>query len=155
MKHRFLIASCLAVLLLPAGVWSQVEEGRAHFVPWSGYWWKTKEGKMLRPLGKYDQLTGKKARSWESRNKDRSSAAPWAGYCHAWSAASLLEREPRASRWVSGSAGRAFLSVGDQKALLTILHDGDDATLIGKRYNGPGDDMQDIYPDVLWNALRD
>jgi hypothetical protein len=46
------------------------------------------------------------------------------------------------------------LSVGDQKALLTIIHDGDDANLVGKRYNGAGEDMQDIYPDVLWRYLR-
>src|SRR5262249_8607090 len=87
--------------------------------------------------------------------KDRSSAAPWAGYCHAWSAASLMEREPRRPRTVTGPNGRSMtLGVGDQKALLTIIHDGDEANLVGKRYNGAGDDMQAIYPGVLWRHLR-
>src|SRR5262249_11343835 len=43
------------------------------------------------------------------------------------------------------------LSVGDQKALLTVCHDGDDAVPHGKRY--PKGDYQDIYPDRLWRCL--
>ena len=41
------------------------ERGKASALPWSGYWWPTREGKLLRPLGKYDQITGHGAAEWE------------------------------------------------------------------------------------------
>src|SRR5207249_4616084 len=44
--------------------------------------------------------------------------------------------------------------VGDQKGLLTAAHAEDLANVYGERYNGPGDDMSDIAPDVLWHYLK-
>lgn len=155
MSTRSLASCLLALLFLPAVAPGHTDEGRARFIPWSGYWWKIREAGMLRPLRKYDALTGRSATPYEARAKDRNTAAAWAGYCHAWSAASIMEPEPRRSRTVRGANGRVMtLGVGDQKAWLTVCHDGDDANAFGTRYNGPGDDMQDIYPDALWKYLR-
>lgn len=132
-----------------------VDEGQSRFMPWSGSWFPARKGGLLRQLGKYDQLTGKQSASWERRAKDPRSSVPWAGYCHAWAAASVMEREPRAPRTVTGTTGESLvLGVGDQKALLTICHDQDESEHYGERYNGAGDDPQDIYPDVLWRCLR-
>jgi hypothetical protein len=134
---------------------SGVDEGQARFTPWSGYWWKARDGGILSPLRKYDLMTGKRSADWERQDKDPRVAPPWEGYCHAWSAASVMEREPRAPRTVSGPTGRSItLSVADQKAWLTICHAQDEATPYGTRYNGSGDDPQDIYPDLLWRCLR-
>jgi hypothetical protein len=132
------------------------DEGQARFVPWSGPWWPGQKGGLLRQLRKYDLLTGKQAASWEKTNNPRN-AAPWAGYCHAWAAAAMLEREPRAPRTVKGPSGKSVvLSVGDQKALLTICYDANyEPVHYGERFSGEaGNDPQDIYPDVLWSALR-
>jgi hypothetical protein len=111
---------------------------------------------MLRALQKYDLLTGRQAAAWETRAKDPRTARQWTGYCHAWAAASVVEREPRAPRTVSGLTGRSqVLSVGDQKAWLTICHDQDESVAYGERYNGgPQNNAQDIYPDQLWRCLR-
>jgi hypothetical protein len=133
-----------------------VDEGQSRFIPWSGPWWPHQQGGLLRQLRKFDLLTGKESAKWEKEATRESMSAQWAGYCHAWAAAAIMEREPRAPRTVTGQAGRPIvLSVGDQKALLTICHDGDvTGPPIGDRYKGPGSDFQDIYPDVLWRALR-
>jgi hypothetical protein len=152
--RRALLSACLALVLLPA--WGWADQGRARFVPWSGYWWPVRRGQMIAPLRKYDALTGLHAAGWEARHKDRARAESWFGYCHAWSAAALLEREPRQSFRAHGLSGRTvLLGVGDQKGLLTICHYSDPSNSFGKRYNGkPGDDYQDVYPDVLWKNLR-
>jgi hypothetical protein len=129
------------------------DEGRSRVKPWSGYWFQKRQGWMIRHLRKHDMVTGKQAASWEARQKDPRTALQWAGYCHAWAAASVMEREPRGPRTVKGANGRSItLSVADQKAWLTICHDDDESDHWGKRY--PDGDYQDIYPDVLWKCLR-
>src|SRR5262249_33520753 len=45
---------------------SGVDEGRSRFVPWSGDWWRARDGGMLRALRKHDLLTGKQAAAWEA-----------------------------------------------------------------------------------------
>jgi hypothetical protein len=153
---RAILSGWLVLVLLPVPLWAAVDEGRARFVPWSGYWWPVKKAQMIGPLRKYDALTGLQAAGWEARHKSPSRAEAWFGYCHAWSAASLLEREPRQPIRAFGMAGRSLpLGIGDQKGLLTICHYSDPSNVFGKRYEGKsGDDFQDIYPDVLWKQLR-
>src|SRR5262245_11506852 len=91
MKTRFAL---LTVCFLTAGLLgataparAQSEQAAADFTPWSGYWWPHKEGRIVGPLTKYDQATGARAANWERTHHPRGSAAGWAGFCHAWSAA--------------------------------------------------------------------
>ncbi|MFO0846111.1 MAG: hypothetical protein U0797_27640 [Gemmataceae bacterium] len=133
-----------------------VDEGRASFLPWSGDWLKTREARAIRALHKLDLLTGKQAAAWEARAKDPNTACEWSGYCHAWASAAVLEREPRTPLVLRGATGRSVvLSVGDQKALLTLCHDQDEVEHFGERYKGSAeDDRKDIYPDQMWRCLR-
>ncbi len=133
------------------------ESGAAKITPWSGYWWPIHEGRLLVPLGKYDQLTGKRAANWEKQHNPPGPDVPkWHGYCHAWSAAAILETEPaRESRFRLDSA-RLALDLGDQKGLLTACHTEDLANSWGDRFgDGRGsEDPQDMRPDLLWRLLK-
>jgi hypothetical protein len=151
---RWLLA--LTLLAAPAAAPAQqVEEGKARFVPWSGYWWPHSEGRIIGPLRKYDLYAGTQAAPQEARQHPREGAEKWFGYCHAWSAAALTEREPRQSLSLRpNGAATLALTVGDQKGLLTLMHAQDIANVYGQRYRGPGDDINDVYPDVLWKYLK-
>jgi hypothetical protein len=141
---------------MPALASAGVDEGKARFVPWSGYWWPHTQGGLAVPAGKYDQCTGHKAADWERKNHPKAGADKWWGFCHAWSASALMEKEPTQSMTVKDMRGRPIqLSVGDQKGILAAAHSQDVANFFGQRYRGkPGDDYQDLYPDVLWKYLK-
>jgi len=133
------------------------ERGTARFTPWSGYWWPIREGRLLVPLGKYDRLTGYKAAVWERKHNPPGPNVPqWYGYCHAWSAGSVLELEPTIRRMARTSFARLALDVGDQKGLLTACHTEDLANSWGDRFgDGEGsEDRQDLRPDLLWRLLK-
>lgn len=126
------------------------EEGRVAKTVWSGYWWPTAKQEILKPLAKYDQLTGARSAEWEKANNPPNVEA-WVGLCHGWSAAAVMEEEPTARR----SVNNVDLGVGDQKAWLSLAHGGDVANFYGLRFDGrPGDDPNDMAPEVLWEALR-
>ena len=141
-------------------LWAEgnVDEATARHLPWSGYWWPIAKGELLVPLSKYDYLTESQATLWERGHHPPGSQVPgWYGYCHAWSAASVLEFEPRTPRWIPGVNGSqtVLLGVGDQKGLLSACHTRDVANTYGQRYTGlPSQDPDDIYPDYLWQVLR-
>src|SRR4051794_31161027 len=91
-------AACVAAVLVLAGPASaQVEEGKARKVPWSGYWWPTKQGLMVGangPLAKYDRfIGGGKALAAERQAHPPGVGDDWWGYCHAWGAASVYDAE--------------------------------------------------------------
>ncbi len=155
MRTKFLLT--LAMLLaacMPAAARAESDAGAASFYPWSGYWWPHSDGGMNKPLKKYDQFTGARAAEWEAQNHNLAADAPsWHGYCHAWSAASVTEKEPKAGRTVTGAAEVSF-GVGDQKALLCGLHTDDIAHTWGQRYSGASSDKNDIKPDELWALLQ-
>jgi hypothetical protein len=135
---------------------STVEEGHAQTTPWSGYWWPHRQGALLKPLAKYDTLTGKKAEAWERKTHPPGDDVPkWHGYCHAWAAASLMETEPVKSR-SAGPQGQVQLGVGDQKGLLSVCHARDVANSWGDRFgdNQGSEDKQDLAPDTLWRLLK-
>ncbi len=134
-----------------------LERGNVQFIPWSGYWWPIRQGKLLVPLGKYDRLTGYKAAVWERKHNPPGPNVPqWHGYCHAWAAACVLELEPTIGRTVRTELARLGLGVGDQKGLLTACHTEDLANSWGDRYgDGFGsEDRQDLQPDLLWRLLK-
>lgn len=141
---------------------TQVEEGAVARLPWSGYWWPQKQGLLVEtdgPLAKYDLFVADpkgQARAAERTQHPPGVGADWWGYCHAWSAAAVLEPEPVAGREVVGADGSKIkLSVGDMKGLLTVCHYSDPANVYGNRFNGdPGDDRSDPTPCVLWKYLK-
>ena len=148
----------LAAFSLRFHVWRKPTKGAADFQPWSGSYWPMREAQLIRgPLTKYDAITGRNAVAEETRINPPDADLPvWMGYCHAWAAASLLEAEPRRPTQAVGRTGRAVpLSVGDQKGMLTACHTEDEAHHYGVRFDDePGDDPQDIYPDMLWQVLQ-
>ena len=114
--------------LNPAGA---TEEALATIQPWSGYWWPIHEGRLLEPLGKYDTVTGHRAADWERQNNPPGPEVPqWHGYCHAWAAASVLEKEPTKDQMERSVA----LSVGDQKGLLTAMPYRRSGQLLGRPF---------------------
>ena len=133
------------------------ERGVAKFKPWSGSWWPIREGRLLVPLGKYDRLTGHRAAVWEKQHNPPGPSVPyWFGYCHAWAAASMLEKEPAASRLFRLASTQLGLDVGDQKGLLTACHTEDLANSWGDRFGDDhgSEDPQDLQPDRLWRLLK-
>ncbi len=125
------------------------EEGRVAKTVWSGYWWPTARQEILQPLAKYDRLTGARSVEWEKTNNPPN-VPGWVGLCHGWSAAAVMEDEPTRALRVGG----INVGVGDQKAWLSLAHGDDVANFYGLRYDGPGDDPNDMAPELLWEALR-
>jgi hypothetical protein len=163
MKHLFGRAAAAALLLLALGAPAHaqgIEEATAITIPWSGWWWPAKTGSMVLgyrgepgALVKQDRLTGKQSATWEQHTyyHFNPAGADWWGHCHAWAAASLLEKQPVHDVFTAGTP----FHVGDLKALLTEAHYSDRATFFGKRFNGqPGDDPQDMSPLLVWYVLR-
>jgi hypothetical protein len=159
MKARFaLLTACFltaGLLAAPAPARAQSEEAAADFTPWSGYWWPHKEGRIVGPLTKYDQAFGAKAADWEKTNHPKATAEGWSGFCHAWSAACVLEKEPKAKIKYKDLE----LGVDDQKAWLTVAHSADSADFFGKRNDDPSlpvnsELYQDLKPDMLWRYLK-
>jgi hypothetical protein len=139
---------------------NQAGAARAAYVPWRGYWWPY-EGRPLSkgrnsPLGKFDRFmqgrTGENpgAMIWENRHH-RYRGIWWEGHCNGWAAASILRAEPRLVR-IDSDSGTAF-SISDQKGLLSELDYCAKATMFGKRYNGRGDPLWDIAPDLFHKTL--
>ncbi len=159
------LTACVALFGLPAFAAAGMEEGRASAAPWSGYWWPHSEGRMIRdggPLTKYDLATGKKARDWEQNaHPMKVNGKPvegWFGYCHAWSASSVMEPEPTKSITVARQGGApVVLNVGDQKGLYALCHAKDVVNFYGRRNERGSQDAetyQDLRPGQLWQLLR-
>jgi hypothetical protein len=151
----FLVSTLLVTQTLHAAY----EEGVARHIPWSGYWWPVAKGELMGPLEKYDTLSGKRSLWWELQNKPPGPHVPaWHGYCHGWSAAAVLEPEPKAVRLAStrDDDGDLLLTVADQKGWFSASHAFDVANYYGDRFgDGEGsEDLQDIAPDRLWRLLK-
>ncbi|MFO0905752.1 MAG: DUF4384 domain-containing protein [Pirellulales bacterium] len=156
-----LLAAGLAVGLVAWGAASPLvageDQGQVDRTPWSGYWWPHREGQILGPLAKYDQLTGKAAAAWERKQHPPGPEVPrWHGYCHAWAASAVREPEPAQSRVAQGRGRQLPLGVGDQKGLLSLTHAYDEADSYGDRFgDGRGsEDRGDLAPDQLWQLLK-
>lgn len=150
-KRGFLLLTLAFLVLFPLEKVSGFEESaRSKKSVWSGYWWPMRRGEIIEPLTKYDQRNHKQAAEWEKTNNPSGPDVPqWFGYCHAWSASAILEKEPVNVL----QAGPHQLSVGDQKGLLAASHTEDSANFYGMRYE-EGGDFSDIEPTELWKALK-
>jgi len=149
------ICTLLTVAFVPALAAAGAEEGKSKWVPFSGSFWPRSQGGLSGPARAYDRLTGHRAAAWEIKNHSSRGVQKWEGFCHAWSASTVLEDEPTKPRRVNINGKTATLSVGEQKGMLALCHDADVADFFGIRYSGKqGDDYQDVYPDVLWKNLK-
>jgi len=153
-----LLTGCLALLAVPLAASAQqplVEEANARTTPWSGYWWPLWEGRLLGPLDKHDKFANKQAADFEKkRNPPNTGQAKWWGYCHAWSAACVVEKEPTEPRTIPLPGGRQLtLSVGDMKGLLTASHSSDAANFHGKRNYSDKIDEVNMTPDLVWQLV--
>jgi hypothetical protein len=156
-----LVPAALLLLCVAAPAGAQgVEEASATTTPWSGWWWPAKVNHLVLgyrgepgALYKHDQVSGRQSANWEQSTYYHHSpnGADWWGHCHAWAAASLLEKEPLHDVWY----GSTTFHVGEIKGLLSEAHYSDRAQFWGRRYNGnPGDDLQDMSPLTVWFVLR-
>jgi hypothetical protein len=77
------------------------------------------------PLEKYDLyvsgLYPGAATDWEEDNRYDPDAESWAGYCHAWVNASILEEID----FITSAHQGIFFDIGDKKGLITLCHAGD------------------------------
>ncbi len=161
MKHITAIACILVLALCMSAAFADIDRGEARVKPWSGYWWSMNRGELANgydgrpaPLEKYDFAAGNQnneATQWYLDNHYDPDAPGWHGYCHAWSSASIIDREPGATQY-----GEVAFRIGDNKGLLTACHFSDPASFWGDRYgDGRGsDDPDDIDPGLLWQVLQ-
>lgn len=131
MKYLVLL---LSLIVFPASSYGYTLSGASDHIPWSGYWWPVHSGELLlgygphfnpSPCEKYDLVTygfypsTLTAYGSNPINKVYNSSAPsWWGFCHAWANAAVSEPIDFAPSVVNGT----FLSVGDKKGLLTLVH---------------------------------
>lgn len=125
-------------------------KGQSALPAWSGYWWPMLSGQDRPgyinlydeggPLDKYDRycqaigLPNPGARefegwrNWADSRLERATGhkAFWWGHCNGWAAAAVLESEPTMAHTTQG----VQFSVGDQKGLLTVAHNGDPVDII-------------------------
>lgn len=133
---------------------------------WSGFWWPMLDsgsGERLwhadGPLDKYDYYVRARigsfpspyATTWEYQNhRTTDQKDNWWGHCNGWAAASIREPEPAVAAWAEG----IYFRIADKKGILSEWHN---ATMAdgswGNRYNGPGDDLADIYPYEFMTVL--
>jgi hypothetical protein len=156
MRHLRFTPLLAALAMLAAGALpasAEEDSGTASEYPWSGFWWAHAEGGLTAPLAKYDQVFKTQAANWEQQvHVNAGNVQPWFGHCHAWSAASVTEKEPREAKTYKG----VQFGVGDLKGLLTAIHAQDEATSYGDRFgDGRGNDVKaDPSPDEVWRLLQ-
>jgi hypothetical protein len=130
-------------------------------LPWRGYWWPYSAGRLHTgsdsPLAKYDEFVNARApfrraesQQWEADHQG--SGATWAGHCHAWAAASILEAEPKTP--VFDAVTNLNFKVSDQKAYLSIQQSCPKIAFFGTRFDGePGDVREDVDPITFHKVL--
>lgn len=120
--------------------------------PWAGYWYPLRRGDLYlgeaAPLRKLDLVTAGNATNLERDRVDVEHADTWEGLCNAWAMASILSKEPAATKKVQN----VDFTVLDQKALLTKIHEKIDVKYYGIRYQGNADTdgtIQDLRPEAF------
>jgi len=136
--------------------------------PWSSWWYPKYETELFQDtdegeestLKRYDRYSSKirtssgSSRDFEEEEIYKPTSAKWAGLCHAWAIASIMEDEPISPVTKRGIKFR----VRDLKALLIKTYErsfpGNEYNY-GQRNNGRfGDVYEDIYPEQLHTILN-
>lgn len=129
----------------------------AHTKPWSGFWYPFENHSLFKednsPFAKLDQLYAKLG--LESYIKETEAdfhkgfkPDAWEGLCDAWSAAAVLNKEPKQAKVIEGIE----FSIADQKALLTFSHLKVNKVVYGVQYQGNAETdgtYQDIMPEAF------
>lgn len=154
-RATIVVALMIASLTLPftGSASAETEQARVKNDPWSGYWWPISRGEIVGPLSKYDSLSGSTSAAWERKNNPAGEHVPaWFGYCHAWAASAIMEKEPTEVVNYQSQA----LGIGDQKGLLAVCHANDVANSFGDRFGDKrgSEDPNDLTPDNLWMLLK-
>jgi len=135
MKNHFLLFLIFFCVFAETSYSEKQISGQADHIPWSGYWWPTKFGELVRgyqgkpsPFQKYDLYTNSVISGplmrWglDSDNFIYNSTAPgWWGQCHAWASASILEPYD----FIPSITRGIIFNTGDKKGLITTLHQKD------------------------------
>jgi hypothetical protein len=132
--------------------------------PWAYSWLPVSDDFLFRgtdsPLRKYDQYIAKvkgtpgKAAEYEQKNIYRVDAEPWAGRCHAWALASVMEPEIKINK--SLVVDGITFTESDLKALMVVTYDNVSGLVqFGQRMNGDEKSVpDDIYPDQFHRVLQ-
>jgi len=137
-----------------------VKEGQFHVsadkMPWSSYWYPTHDRQIFEDsdegaestLRRYDRYAerikpnSQSSRDFEEENGYDPQSGGWAGLCHAWALASIMEDEPTKAVYKNGIKFR----VQDLKALLIKTYENSfPKVFYGQRNNA---DWQSIYEDI-------
>lgn len=142
-RLRTVVMFAVPLVLVTASL-AQTTTDQATKIPWSASYYPQMVGALFNgylpgeaaPLAKYDEYTGQgtNAAAWEKAHRSQN-VPGWFGYCHAWSAASIMVDEPQFSRYGKGVVFR----VGDLKGILMPLYYVTLATGVGERcWAAPG-----------------
>lgn len=147
-----------------------VKEGKiiasSDIKPWSSWWYPTHDRQIfeesdegeISTLQRYDQYAKKiKPNSGSSRDFEEDEvydpqSGGWAGLCHAWALASIMEDEPTKEVVKNGIKFR----IQDLKALLLKSYEGSyPKETYGQRNNANWDSVyEDIYPEQFHTILN-
>ncbi len=157
-----------------------VQEGEyyaeADTKPWSSYWYPRADPILVKPtdanggqaiLDKFDKYVSKVFGRPSTAAKMEidlrlydPDAAGWEGRCNAWAYASVFEPEPKLAEAGAPVQGITFYT-RDVKALMIksyeLVESGSATQLLkrfGQRYDGQGEDFEDLYPDQFHRILQ-
>lgn len=130
-------------------------------IPWNGNVWNYALEELYSgpyaSFPKYDRImtartgTNPDVTAWEA-NRHTQKAVLWGGHCNGWVAAASLYPEPRAYLW--DHATQTVLSPREAKGLLQEAFYCVEKAFFGRRfYDRPGDDLNDVYPDVFHRVI--
>lgn len=136
-----------------------ITSGRASKTPWSGWWWpqlNTYPHHLYDrpgPIEKYDLVMGTAANKWEyDRHRTTERKNDWWGHCQAWSAAAVMEPQPR-GRYAYG----VWFSEDDIEGLYSETWTYWLGLTYGNQYTGGSRQSAsyiDVYPADFDRAVR-
>ncbi len=139
----------------------------ASYKPWTSWWYPKYDRRIFEnrtnedgqsTLARYDELsktlnsyTGS-SRDYEEANVYDPTASKWAGLCHAWAVAAIMEPEPVKPTYKNGIKFR----VQDLKALLIKTYESSNpGEAYGQRNNAEYDSVyEDIYPEQFHRIME-
>jgi hypothetical protein len=147
-------------LIIQEGVFSVI----AKKIPWSGWWYPIHDRRLfegneeISTLERFDQYIMKNnpqaesSRDYEENEIYEPQSGGWAGLCHAWALASIMEDEPKNEVVKKGIKFR----IEDLKGLLIKTYEKSYPTeTFGQRNNADWDSVyEDIYPEEFHTVLK-
>jgi hypothetical protein len=152
---QILILTLVALVVTTTTASAASEYGSTSRWPWSGYWWPMLDtslnlydnGQAMDMYDRYMRATGRSSNAQAYEKANFSTSDPkndWWGHCHAWSAASIMTRQP------PSSVTRAGVTFGtDQlRGLVTKLYNSPTYTWLAGTRNDGTSTTTAAYKDV-------